>query len=113
MPGMNRPPAQRVRVSWTRTNADGDIVVVLDTPTCPHCGNAERATIEDNGLARDDENYTRLCIRRVDPNQSSFDMFGDGDVDPNGQVACGYQWGQDYEVYDADGVLVGEFKNHG
>jgi hypothetical protein len=103
------------RVWWTRRNADGDTVVVLDTPSCPHCGNTDLTTIEDNGLTKGDAEYTRLCLRRVDAHQSSYDLasLAEQDVDSDGKVACGYQWTQDYEVYDADGALVGEFKNHG
>jgi len=52
--------------------------------TCPHCGNTDPATIQDNGLGWRDHDLTLLCVKPCDPSQSSLD-------DPAADV-CGCQW---------------------
>lgn len=33
---------------------------------CPHCGNTNPGLIEDNGLPARDDDYTLLCVARVE-----------------------------------------------
>lgn len=55
---------------------------------CPHCGNTDRATIEDNGCKPSDPRYTLLCVAPCKPDESSFDeRFEDDD-----RRVCGMQW---------------------
>jgi hypothetical protein len=61
---------------------------------CPHCGNADQATIEDNGVARSRHDYTLLCVARVDPSARHWDHVEPepDQIDADGKVACGMQW---------------------
>jgi hypothetical protein len=62
--------------------------------TCPHCGNRNPETIEDNGAGTRDDDYTLLCVARVSIGEDAFD----GQANPpltvgsDGKVDCGMQW---------------------
>jgi len=61
---------------------------------CPHCGNKDKSTIQDNGCAPSSFDYTLLCVARVDPKKWAFapDRPENDRLDADGKVACGMQW---------------------
>lgn len=56
---------------------------------CPHCGNLDRSTIQDNGIEFTDPAFTLLCMALVRPIDSAIDSQR---PDRNGLVECGMQW---------------------
>lgn len=62
--------------------------------TCPHCGNTDHKTIENNGVARGSVDFTLLCVARVDPKRRSWTHVEPepDQIDERGLVACGMQW---------------------
>lgn len=64
--------------------------------TCPHCGNADRSLIEDNGHKWTHPDCTLLCVAPVPAGEcDSFDVTSDG------TAVCGMQW-DPYQVADED-----------
>lgn len=61
---------------------------------CPNCGNADRKTIEDNGVSPRHPDYTLLCVARVKPSERSWTHAEPepDDYDAAGLVKCGEQW---------------------
>jgi hypothetical protein len=57
---------------------------------CPHCGNTDERSIEDNGRKSTDSLYTLLCMARVALGEDAFG--GGGEPGEDGKVACGMQW---------------------
>ncbi len=65
------------------------------THKCPHCGNADPNTIEDNGLSPHSMDYTLLCVARVAPKDCALGIYAhhdDEDFDADRLVKCGCQW---------------------
>ena len=56
---------------------------------CPHCGNADPATIQDNWRTWRDYDLTLLCVKPCAPGESSLD-------DPL-ETVCGCQWSPNQE----------------
>ena len=60
---------------------------------CPHCGNADRKYIQDNGEPAKSPDLTLLCDARVPPDEWSFDIKPEPqDIGADGLVPCGMQW---------------------
>lgn len=60
---------------------------------CPHCGNTDSRTIQDNGEPARSPDLTLLCVARVPPGEWSFDEAPlPEDHDARGLVPCGMQW---------------------
>lgn len=60
---------------------------------CPHCGNTDASTIQDNGDRPTSLDLTLLCVARVKPDEWSFDQTPDPDmIGADGLVPCGMQW---------------------
>lgn len=63
---------------------------------CPHCGNIDVNTIEDNGLHARALDYTMLCVARLDPKDAAVTRplheYEPDDFDAAGRVKCGCQW---------------------
>jgi hypothetical protein len=57
--------------------------------TCPHCGNNDPATIEDNGCKPSNPAYTLLCVKPCAHEDSTFDFLPEGDEQA---LICGMQW---------------------
>jgi hypothetical protein len=59
---------------------------------CPHCGNKNQASLEDNGLSEKDEDYTLLCVARVQPKDEANHYEPRQEPGLDGLVMCGMQW---------------------
>ncbi len=60
---------------------------------CPHCGNKDPESIEDNGLSERSDDYTLLCVARVEPGTDAHaGSAPEAEPGPDGQVSCGMQW---------------------
>jgi hypothetical protein len=85
----------------------GDVLERHESPApaavrrCPHCGNTDRAFIEDNGEPPTSRDLTLLCLARVKPEAWSFDHREPAaeDIGPDGLVACGMQWDANADRY--------------
>ena len=58
---------------------------------CPHCGNTNPETIQDNGARGSALSY--LCVKPCDPEDSSFDEYAA--PDPEDRRICAMQWSED------------------
>jgi hypothetical protein len=69
-------------------------VVATHIRVCPHCGNRDQQTVEDNGADPRDVDFTLLCVARVALGDDAFGGEANPplEVDANGDVACGMQW---------------------
>jgi len=56
---------------------------------CPHCGNTDRETIEDNGAGAHSLDLTLLCLAPCEPEDCSFDAHA---APPEDRKVCGMQW---------------------
>lgn len=59
---------------------------------CPHCGNTDKRTLQDNGFPKTHPDCTLLCVNRVKPGESSFSYPEDEAIGPDGRTECGMQW---------------------
>jgi len=61
---------------------------------CPHCGNTDTRLMQDNGLRANHPDFTLLCVKRVPPDESSFErvLITPEDINADGLTACGMQW---------------------
>lgn len=86
--------AAAASVPFANDPHQGESVKTMKKYTCPHCGNRDPRTIEDNGERSTHPDYTLLCVARVAPGEDAFD--GDANppltVGPDGKVDCGMQW---------------------
>lgn len=63
----------------------------MTTHLCPHCGNADRTTLQDNGHPPGSHDLTMLCVAPCDPADSTLDPEYLDDLPPE-DVVCGLQW---------------------
>ena len=67
----------------------------MKKPCCPHCGNKNPRTIEDNGASESDMDFTYLCVAKMKPSEAATLPVGFDpatDTDEHDLVACGQQW---------------------
>src|SRR4051812_22521692 len=67
-------------------------------PTCPHCGNTDMTTIEDNGRPLSHPDCTLLCVKPCAQDETSFDA-SEPIPEKDGTYVCGMQW--DYQDQEA------------